>query len=85
MASVTYWVVQPFERSRKGEVIVLRPVEAQNASHAQRIAQRYAAKGGAIAFSRSGDPDIGEFAEAEIICTVGDVPEDAPDLASAAA
>jgi hypothetical protein len=31
---------------------------------------------GAVAFSRSGDPNLGEFEDAVILKTFGDVPED---------
>jgi hypothetical protein len=34
------------------------------------------ANAGAVAFSRSGDPNIGEFEDAVILKTFGQVPED---------
>jgi hypothetical protein len=34
-------------------------------------------KAGAVAFSRTGDPDIGEFADAVVLFKAGDVPDDA--------
>jgi hypothetical protein len=37
---------------------------------------RHAAIAGAVAFSRSGDPNLGEFEDAVILQTFGDVPED---------
>ena len=34
------------------------------------------ANAGAVAFSRSGSPDVGEFEDAVILKTFGDVPDD---------
>ena len=41
------------------------------------------ANAGAVAFSRSGDPHLGEFDDAVILKTFGEVPEDfgAPEIA----
>ena len=36
-----------------------------------------ATKAGAVAFSRTGDPNIGEFAEAVVLYTAGEVPDGA--------
>jgi hypothetical protein len=60
-------------------------VAAQNKGHAERLAQRAAQKGGAIAFSRCGDPQLGDWEDAEVIGVYGTVPEDAAELAAAAA
>ena len=54
----------------------LEPAEAPNAESARRRAQAAAAKhGGAVAFSRSGDPNTGEFGDAVILAKVGEVDE----------
>jgi hypothetical protein len=37
---------------------------------------RHQANAGAVAFSRSGDPNLGEFEDATILKTFGEVPED---------
>ena len=37
------------------------------------------ANAGAVAFSRSGDPNVGEFDDAVILKTFGEVPEDFTD------
>lgn len=84
MARTTYYVAMPFVRTGKGRVIPGDAVPAQDAPHAERIAaamhgrdDRYA---GAIAFSRSGDPDFGDWDDAVVIARFGEV---AVDLAAA--
>lgn len=52
----------------------MEPVQAQNRDHAIRTARRLAEEGGAVAFSRTGDPDTGEFADALILGIYGEVP-----------
>jgi hypothetical protein len=78
---ITYCVVQPFERTEKGAYRVLQAVQASNRGDAIRRAQRCAEKGGAVAFARTGDLDTGEFSDAEILGTYGEVP---PDFMAAA-
>jgi hypothetical protein len=48
-------------------------------SHRRRVRARSlaATKAGAVAFSRTGDPNMGEFADAVVLFTAGEVPEDA--------
>lgn len=82
--SITYFVVQPFEVTERGTVVG-EPKTAQSASGALSLARRLAEQGGAIAFSRSGSPDTGEFSDATVLGVFGEVPEDAADMASAAA
>jgi hypothetical protein len=63
-------------RSEDGDVVACEPKEAQSADQAIRLAKSFAATEphcGAIAFSRTGDPAIGEFADAVILKAVGDV------------
>lgn len=70
------FVVQSFERGRKGSLVPGVPVEAQSSGHAIRLAERLAASAaGVVAFSRKGDPSTGEYFEAEIILAHGDVPD----------
>jgi len=71
---VTYYVVVSFSRDDAGNVVPLEPVEAPNAEAAKRRAWCAAEKhAGAVAFSRTGDPGTGEFQDAEIIATFGEV------------
>lgn len=76
MPSITYCVVQPFERTEKGGYRVKEAIQAQNRDHAVRTARKLAEKGGAIAFSRTGDPNIGDYSAPEILGVFGEVPDD---------
>ena len=81
MASVTYYAVLPFVRDEDGNLCPDEPVECQSPAGAASRARALAVtKAGAVAFSRTGDPDIGDFSDAVIIAKVGDVP---PDLEAA--
>jgi hypothetical protein len=51
------------------------PTEAAAIRRAEAMS-RHAATAGAVAFSRSGDPNLGDFEDAVILKTFGDVPED---------
>jgi hypothetical protein len=78
MGSVTYYVAIGFERDEEGELVAMDPTESQTASAAIARARSLAAtKAGAIAFSRTGDPNIGEFADAVVLFKAGEVPDDA--------
>ena len=79
MGSVTYYVAMGFERSEEGDLVAMDPMESQSSSQAVSRARVLAAtKAGAVAFSRTGDPDIGEFADAVVLSTAGDVPDELP-------
>jgi nucleotide-binding universal stress UspA family protein len=74
---VTYYVVQPFELSPKGRYKVGAPLQAQSRDQAVRRAERLAKEqGGAIAFSRTGDPEFGDFEDAVLLGKFGDVPDE---------
>jgi hypothetical protein len=78
MAAVTYYVVLAFIRSEDGDVVATEPREAPNADRAVRMARSLAATEphcGAIAFSRTGDPAVGDFEDAVILQAIGDVDE----------
>lgn len=78
MADVTYFVALPFIPSEDG-VAPGEPVECTNANAAIIRAEMLSRKSeyaGAIAFSRSGDPDVGEFKDAVMIRAFGVVPGD---------
>lgn len=85
MASVTYHVVLPFIRNADGELIAEEAAEAPSAhsavSRARAAAER---KAGAIAFTRTGDPELGEFEDAVILAKFGDVPDDLAGFTSMA-
>ncbi|MGA2494160.1 MAG: hypothetical protein ABSF67_14620 [Roseiarcus sp.] len=76
MASMTYYVALAFTRSEDGDIVACEPKEARSSNQAIRMADSLAtAEGhcGAIAFSRTGDPALGDFEEAVILKTVGEV------------
>jgi hypothetical protein len=71
---ITYHVVVAFGRDEEGNLVPMEPVEAPNAESARRRAQAAAAKhAGALAFSRTGDPNTGDFDEAKLTASYGDV------------
>ncbi len=79
MGSVTYYVAMAFEKTEEGDLIALDPMESQSSTQAISRARALAAsKAGAVAFSRTGDPDIGEFADAVVLFKTGDVPDELP-------
>ncbi|GEC17094.1 hypothetical protein NWI01_29860 [Nitrobacter winogradskyi] len=58
-------------------------VECTSANAAIRSAERMArieGNVGAVAFSRTGDPGSGEFADAVVLRSFGEVPDDLSDL-----
>jgi hypothetical protein len=70
----TYYVVVPFDQNAQGELEPGLAREAISALLAERLARALAAEhAGAIAFSRSGDPETGEFQEPVVLATFGDV------------
>jgi len=78
MGNITYYVALGFRRDEEGELIALEPVEAPTSSAAVSRARSLASKeAGAIAFSRTGDPDVGEFQDAVVLWQDGEVPDDA--------
>jgi hypothetical protein len=71
---ITYHVVVPFGRDADGNLVPLEPAEAPNAETAKRRAQRAAeTSAGAVAFSRTGDPNTGEFSDPVLLATYGEV------------
>jgi hypothetical protein len=77
MSRITYFAVLPFTRNDDGNLVALDGVEVPSATAARARASWIArTHGGAVAFSRTGDPAIGEFDDAEILAKVGDVPVD---------
>ena len=76
MAALTYYVVLAFTRSEDGDIIGTEPKEARSVEQAIRMAKSLAATEphcGAVAFSRTGDPAIGDFEDAVILKAIGEV------------
>jgi len=83
MADVTYYVAMPFLRDETGSPVAGAAEECQSSSSALRRAEALshaAGSIGAVAFSRTGDPMIGEFGDAQLLRKFGQVPEDLSGL-----
>lgn len=77
MASVTYYVVIPYQRSDEGDLFPGEPMEAQSSQQARMMALRLKDTSvGVMAFSRAGDPNIGEFEPAQILVRYGETPDE---------
>ena len=73
---MTYDVALAFMRSEGGDIVACEPKEARSSNQAIRMADSLATtegRCGAIAFSRTGDPALGDFVDAEILKAVGEV------------
>jgi hypothetical protein len=78
MGTMTYYVAIAFVRSDGdgGDIVACEPKEARSSEQAIRVASSLAKLDGhcgAIAFSRTGDPALGDFDDAVILKTVGEV------------
>jgi len=77
MPTMAYYVTLGFKRSEDGgEIVACDPKEARSAEQAIRMATSFAANEGycgAVAFSRTGDPALGEFEDAVVLKTFGEV------------
>jgi hypothetical protein len=83
MADTTYYVAMAFLQDDSGLPIAGAAEECQSPTTALRRAEilsRTAGHIGAIAFSRTGDPMIGEFRDARLLRKFGDVPDDLSGL-----
>ena len=81
MAEITYYVALPFDRNEEGVLVPGEAVESPSHNGALSRARGLALKHtGALAFSRIGDPNIGEFRDAEVIAKFGEVPDDLSEL-----
>jgi hypothetical protein len=80
--AVTYYVALPFVRTEEG-VARGEAQEMPNEGAAIRRAEsmsRSPTNAGALAFKRSGDPNLGNFNDATILKSVGEVPENLDEL-----
>ena len=84
MAQITYYVMVPFKLTDDG-VFAETGIQCPTERSAIAQAKSAVAKGaiGAVAFSRSGDPALGEYGEAIVICREGDVPTELDALLAA--
>jgi hypothetical protein len=80
--AVTYYVALPFVRTEEG-VVPGETQEMPNEGAAIRWAEsmsRDPGNAGALAFKRSGDPNTGNFGDATILKTFGEVPANLDEL-----
>jgi len=83
MVDVTYYVALPFLQDDSGSPVPGAAEECQSSTGALRRAEalsRTAGSIGAVAFSRTGDPMIGEFGDARLLRKFGQVPDDLSGL-----
>jgi hypothetical protein len=83
MTDITYYVALPFLQDDGGSPVAGTAEECQTSASALRRAEilsRAAGHIGAVAFSRSGDPMMGEFSEAKVLRKFGSVPDDLSGL-----
>jgi hypothetical protein len=82
MASTTYYVALPFLASEDGPAPG-EAVECQSPGTARRTAEtlsRQEKHVGAVAFQRTGDPDSGDFGDADVLARYGETPDDLSGL-----
>lgn len=80
--AVTYYVAMPFNPTEEG-IAAGQAQECPNEGSAIRYAAALARRPpnvGALAFKRSGDPDLGNFNDATVLRTFGNVPENLDEL-----
>jgi hypothetical protein len=80
--AVTYYVALPFVQHETG-IAPGQPHECPNERSAIWRAEalsRHEPNVGALAFKRSGDPNLGAYGDATILKTFGDVPNNLDEL-----
>jgi ABC-type uncharacterized transport system substrate-binding protein len=83
MADVTYYVAMPFLEDDSGSPVAGAAEECQSSTMALRRAEilsRTPGSVGAGAFSRTDDPMMGEFNDAQLLRKFGSVPDDLSGL-----
>ena len=79
MTTLSYFVALPFIRAEDGTMVPGEAIECRHAGAAilgAEILSRIQGNVGAIAFSRTGDPDVGKFEDAVVLKKFGEVPTD---------
>lgn len=74
-----YYVAMPFTPAEGGGLAPGQAMECPSSGAAIRRAEamsRQKANAGAVAFSRTGDPNLGDFEDAVILKAFGEVPEE---------
>lgn len=79
MSEITYYVAMAFTQDPSGVLIAGTAEECQSSTMALLRAEMMShleGNIGAVAFSRSGDPMMGEFSDARLLRKFGQVPDD---------
>jgi hypothetical protein len=77
MPDITYFAVLPFSRTEDGDFLAESPIEVRSAEQAKATASRMCAQDrGAVAFSKTGDPWLGDWKDAVVLGRYGDAPDD---------
>lgn len=78
----TYFVVQTFQRGKKGVLIADQPRQARDEAHCKYLAERMSESAHAVvAFSRRGEPSNGDWEDAVILAQYGQVPDELMEMA----
>lgn len=83
MPNITYYVVLAFVRNEEGEGELIAEAPAQMPSETaatSRARSLASTKAGVIAFAWTGDPDIGEFADAFVLFEASEIPDNVFDV-----
>lgn len=76
MTSVTIHVVQAFDQREDG-IVAAEPKTCPSAASARALAARLASKhAGVIAWSRTGDPELGDWEPAVELVRTGTIPDE---------
>jgi len=79
---VTYYVALPFVPTEDG-IVAGQPQECSNERSAIRKAEamsRMSPNVGALAFKRTGDPNLGNYGDATVLKAYGEVPKNLDEL-----
>lgn len=70
-----YYVALPFVWNEEGDLVPGEAQDRQSASAAESLARKMSlTAAGVVAFSRTGEPATGEFGDAVVLRTFGEVP-----------
>lgn len=74
--TVTHYVVQAYRKGKRGKIEAEEPKIARDENNCRVMAERLSlTRLAVIAFSRTGDPDTGDFDDPVILAKHGDVPD----------
>ncbi|HEU5019654.1 MAG TPA: hypothetical protein VFT69_16975 [Pseudolabrys sp.] len=79
---VTYFVVQTFQKGKRGMLIADQPRQARDQGHCEFLAERLSHSNAAVvAFSRRGEVESGDWEDAIILAQYGQIPEELLEMA----